>query len=104
MGSPQRWPSHFLRINRGLHDRFQEMTERSRMRKRPLATDTAAARAADEVDIAGCATIAYSSEDPAHPVENLLDGHSGLGGTRWTSARTDTIEHIVLEFDQPQTI
>ena len=81
------------------------MTARSQVRKRPLAADTAAAaRAADEIDIAGCATIAYSSEDPAHPVENLLDGKSGPGGTRWISARPDTTEHIVVEFDEPQTI
>ena len=81
------------------------MTERPQVRKRPLAADTAAAaRADDEIDIAGCATIAYSSEDPAHPVENLLDGESGPEGTRWISARPDTAEHIVVEFDQPQTI
>ncbi len=81
------------------------MTERSRLRKRPLATDTGAApRAAGEIDIAACATIAYSSEDPAHPVENLLDERSGPGGTRWTSARPDTIERILVEFDRPQTI
>ena len=41
------------------------MTERPRVRKRSLAADTATAgRAADEIDIAGCATVAYSSEDP----------------------------------------
>ena len=81
------------------------MTARSQVRKRPLAADTAAAaRAADEIDIARYATIAYSSEDPAHPVENLLDGQSGPGGTRWISARPDTTEHIVVEFDEPQTI
>jgi hypothetical protein len=62
------------------------------------------ARAADEVDIASCATIAYSSEDPAHPVEHLLDGRAGPGATRWISARPDVIEQIVVEFDQPQTI
>src|SRR5580700_9599887 len=56
------------------------------------------------VDIAGGATIAYSSEDPAHPVEHMLDGQSGPGATRWMSARPDTIEHIVIEFDRPQTI
>jgi hypothetical protein len=54
--------------------------------------------------IADYATIAYSSEDPAHPIEHLLDRHSGPGATRWMSARPDTIEHIVVEFDQPQTI
>jgi hypothetical protein len=62
------------------------------------------ARAADEIDIAGGATIAYSSEDPAHPVEDLFDGRSGPGATRWMSARPDTLEQIVVEFDHPQTI
>jgi hypothetical protein len=81
------------------------MTERSPVRKRPLTANTATAgRAADEIDIAGCATIAYSSEDPTHPIENLLDGLFGPGGTRWIGARPDTAEHIVVEFDRPQTI
>ena len=81
------------------------MTERPQVRKRSLAADTAAAGpAASEIDIARCATIAYSSEDPAHPVENLLDGQSGPGGTRWISARPATTEHIVVEFDQPRSI
>ncbi|HEX3521034.1 MAG TPA: discoidin domain-containing protein [Stellaceae bacterium] len=81
------------------------MTKRPGVRKRSLAVDTATVgRAADEIDIACCATIAYSSEDPAHPVENMLDGQSGPGGTRWVSARPDTAEHIVVEFDQPRAI
>jgi hypothetical protein len=83
----------------------QGMTDLSRLRKRPLETDAAtSARAAGEIDIAGGATIAYSSEDPAHPVEHMLDGQSGPGATRWMSARPDTIEHIVIEFDRPQAI
>jgi F5/8 type C domain len=77
----------------------------SSLRKRQLEADGATpARGADEVDIAICATIAYSSEDPAHPVEHLLDGRSGPGATRWISAHPDVIEQIVVEFDQPQTI
>jgi hypothetical protein len=81
------------------------MTDISRLRKRPLETDTAAAaRAPGEIDIAACATVAYSSEDRAHPVENLFDEHSRPGSARWLSARPDAIEHIVVEFDQPQTI
>ncbi len=76
----------------------------SGIRKRQLEADGArSARAADEVDIASCATIAYSSEDPAHPVEHLLDGRSGPGATRWISARPDVIEQIVVEFDRPLT-
>ena len=81
------------------------MTDIPRLRKRPLEAEAAASgRAANEIDIVGRATISYSSEDPAQPVEHLLDGQSGPGATRWMSARADTIEHIVLEFDQPQTI
>ena len=84
---------------------MQGMTTPSRLRKRPLVDDAAtSASAADEIDIAGCATIAYSSEHPAHPVEHMLDGRSGPGATRWVSARPDAIEHIVVEFDQPQAI
>jgi hypothetical protein len=76
----------------------------STLRKRQLEPDGARrAPAADELDIASCATIAYSSENPTHPVEHLLDGRSGPGATRWISARPDVIEQIVVEFDQPQS-
>jgi len=81
------------------------MTNLSRLRKRLLGPDAATSTgAADEFDIPGCATIAYSSENPAHPIEHLLDGRSGPGATRWVSARPDTVERIVVEFDQPQSI
>src|ERR1700730_15045622 len=81
------------------------MTDIPRLRKRPLEADAAASgRAANEIDIAGCATVSYSSEDPAHPAEHMLHGRSGPGATRWMCARSNTIEHIVLEFDRPQTI
>src|ERR1700694_5936479 len=81
------------------------MTDPPRLRKRPLeAAAATSGRDAGEIDIAGPATIAYSSEDPAHPVEHMLDGRSGPGATRWISARPDTTEHIVIEFDRPQTI
>src|SRR5229473_7368376 len=77
----------------------------SRLRKRPLEADAAtSARAAGEIDIAVGATIAYSSENPAHPVEHMLDGRCGPGATRCISARPDTVEHIVVEFDRPQAI
>src|SRR5580693_3959468 len=83
----------------------QGTTDLSRLRKRPLETDVATnARDAGEIDIAGGATIAYTSEDPAHPVDHMLDGRCGPGATRWISARPDTVEHIVVEFDRPQAI
>jgi hypothetical protein len=75
------------------------------LRKRQLTADGAAsASAAGELDIASCATIAFTSENPVHPVEHMLDGSSGSGATRWTSARADTIEQILMEFDKPQIL
>jgi hypothetical protein len=57
------------------------MTDFSRLRKRQLreAHATAVASAANEIDNIATATIAYSSEDPAHPIENAFDGCSGPG-------------------------
>jgi hypothetical protein len=81
------------------------MTAPSPLRKRPLEADAATSvRDNDEIDIAGCATIAYSSENPAHPVEHLLDRRSGPGTTRWISARPDTVEHIVVELARRPTL
>jgi len=59
------------------------------LRKRQLEPAKATgARAEGDIDIANCATIAYSSENPTHPIEHLLDGHGGSGATRWISARS----------------
>ena len=81
------------------------MTKRSRLRKRLLEAEaTTSAGTEDEIEIVACATIAYSSENPAHPIEHLFDGYSGLGVTRWISARPDTVEYIIVEFDEPQQI
>jgi hypothetical protein len=57
-----------------------------------------------ELDLHKCATIHFSSEDPAYPIENMLDGRSGSGATRWTSPRADQREEIIFEFDEPQHI
>src|SRR5689334_11562107 len=58
----------------------------------------------NEIDLVAAATILYSSEDPRHPVEHLLDGRSGRGATRWSSAHRDTAEEIVIEFDRPEHV
>jgi len=57
-----------------------------------------------EIDLTACATVHFSSEDAAHPVEHMLDGSSGRGANHWASARPDTREEILLEFDEPQHI
>ena len=107
------WKAALARIPRFFGDKRQitsvtelpmpAMPSPPRLRKRPLEAN-AATSAADEIDIAGCAAIAYTSEDPAHPVEHMLDGSCGPGATRWISARPDTTEQIVIEFDRPQAI
>lgn len=56
------------------------------------------------LNLARVATIDYSSEDPAHAVENLVDDRPGPGGSYWAAAQADTIEQLVLVFDQPQSV
>lgn len=75
-----------------------------RIRKRLMTPASPGADSAGALDLAACATIAYSSEDAAHPIENLLDSHTGPGGTYWSSERVDTTEQLSIEFDVPQSI
>ena len=82
-----------------------ERTDTLPIRKRLISAQTPmSAEGEDEIDIARLALLAYSSEDPDHPLEHLLDGRSGRGGTRWASARANATERIVLEFDHSQRI
>ncbi len=76
----------------------------SRLRKRRLTESPNRLDTTGQLDIAGCATVAYSSEDAAHPIENLLDDRTGAGGTYWASERFNTTEQLVVEFDAPQSI
>ena len=84
----------------------EEMGEASASGVRKRRLDEAARRgpAPGALDLARLATIAYSSEDPAHPVENLLDGRAGPGGSRWAAARPDETAQLIVEFDRPQAI
>jgi hypothetical protein len=77
-----------------------------RVRKRLLAEpgSTSIPLPSNEIDLVACATIHYSSEDPRHPIEHLLDGRSGRGATHWSSARDNTAEEIVIEFDRPENV
>ena len=87
----EEWKAALARIPRFFGDKrqFTSVTELPmpampsppRLRKRPLEANTTT-NAADEIDIAGCAAIAYTSEDPAHPVEYMLDGCCGPGAPR----------------------
>jgi hypothetical protein len=87
------------------HRQVKERQKLSNLRKRRQEPDEATStRVAGEVDITSCATILYSSENPAHLVDYLLDGRYGPGATRWVSARSDVTEQVLLEFDKPQTV
>jgi hypothetical protein len=80
-------------------------TNSSRMRKRLMNEPSLTpADRPGEIDLGRHALFGYSSEDPEHPLEHLIDQHYGRGGTRWASARANATEQIVLEFDHPQSI
>jgi hypothetical protein len=76
----------------------------SALRKRRLNQPTETDDDSAPLNLASVATIDYSSEDPAHPVEHLVDEHGGRGGSYWAAAQVDTTEQIVLVFDQPQSV
>jgi hypothetical protein len=75
-----------------------------RIRKRLLVCDRLPADSAGALDLAQSASFEYTSEDPEHCVENILDDHGGPGGTYWSGARIDSIERLVIVFDAPQTL
>jgi len=80
-------------------------TNTSRIRKRLMSDKVSMTQdSAGEIDIARYAALAYSSEDPKHPLEHLIDRHFGQGATRWASAVPDATEYIALEFDHVQGI
>ena len=82
-----------------------DRTDNVRIRKRLMSEQgSTPPERPGEIDIASHATLVYSSEDPDHPLEHLIDGDCGRGATRWASARPNTTERIVLEFDRPQQI
>jgi len=59
---------------------------------------------AGEIDIASHAVLAYTSEDPDHPIDNLIDGQYGRDSTFWAAAKANTMERIIVDFDQPQSV
>ena len=77
----------------------------SAVRKRLLPKDGENQAAfAGEIDIASQAVLAYSSADPDHPIDNLIDGHDGRASTFWAGAKPNTTERIIVEFDHPQSV
>ena len=79
-------------------------TQPPRIRKRVLVSETGLSDLARALDLAAAASFEYTSEDPQHRLENILDDHGGPGGTYWSDARSDSIEMLVLTFDAPQAL
>ena len=62
-----------------------DRTDSSRLRKHLMSEPSSThSERPGETDIASDATHAYSSEDPDHPLEHLIDRHFGPGATRCT--------------------
>ena len=81
------------------------LSSSSAVRKRLLPKEgEKSAGFAGEIDIASHAVLAYTSDDPNHPIDNLIDGHYGRQSTFWAAAKPDTMERIVVEFDRPQSV
>jgi F5/8 type C domain len=75
------------------------------VRKRLLPRESAnPAAPTGEIDLASHAILAYTSEDPEHSIENLIDRHYGRGGTFWAGSKVDVTECIIVEFEQPQSV
>jgi len=81
------------------------MAEHSRtLRKRIVNPAYAPAAGHDQaaLDITAIATVVVTSEDPAHPIDNVFNNrHEGTSG--WVAADNGE-QCLILDFDQPQTI
>jgi F5/8 type C domain len=88
-----------------MYSNIDLLSSPSGVRKRLLPKESASpVNLAREIDLARQAILAYTSEDPDHPIENLIDRHDGRGGTFWASSKPDSTERIIVEFDQPQSV
>ena len=56
-----------------------------------------------EIDIVAMAIVQVTSEDPAHPIDEIFDNRRGPGGSRWIAAEPGA-QTLILVFDTPQTI
>jgi len=55
------------------------------------------------IDIPAVATVSITSEDPAHPIENIFKNEATPGMSRWIAAE-DGAQDIILDFDTPQAV
>lgn len=74
------------------------------MRKQILTSNPAtSAPFRGELDVAALATVAVTSEEADHPVENAFDNQRGPGGSRWVASMPGE-QALILAFDAPQNI
>jgi F5/8 type C domain-containing protein len=72
-----------------------------KIRKYLLTPAGASAGVTGSLDLATCAKLGFSAEDPSHPIENILDEDPN---SYWSSDRDNTTERLLVEFDAPQNL
>jgi hypothetical protein len=74
------------------------------LRKQILTSHpSTSARRPAEKDVAALATVLVTSEEAAHPIDNVFDDSRGRGGSRWIAAEPGE-QTLILAFDTPQAI
>jgi hypothetical protein len=87
------------------HKAVMKTASEQGLRKHPLVDNPCASvRPDSEIALRACAEFYISSEASEHPLEHLLDGHSGPGATYWSSERENIKAEILIAFDTPQRI
>jgi F5/8 type C domain len=72
-----------------------------KIRKYLLTPAETPAGVTGSLDLAACAKLGFSAEDPSHPIENILGEDPG---SYWSSGRDNTTEQLLVQFDAPQTL
>jgi len=75
------------------------------LRKRIINTAGAPLAGPDQaaIDITAVATVIITSEDRAHPIDNVFNNHDQTGERRWAAADPGE-QCLILDFDTPQMI
>lgn len=80
-----------------------ESSFHSAVRKRRLGIGQESGLIDGAMDLAALATLAYSSEDPRHPIDHVIDNPVGPGSPKWRGNVPNVTDQIVIEFDEPQS-
>jgi len=57
----------------------------------------------EAIDITAVTTVIVTSEDPAHPIDNIFNDEDHTNSGRWVASNPGE-QCLILDFDTPQTI